>query len=154
MERVRDELKPTYHLLGEVMPNMELPKEAFNKLRRQYRADIILDALEKSFEGRILGLTTEDLYADTLNFVFGQAKVNGRVAIISLKRLDPNFYKIPSQQTLEDRASKEAIHELGHCFKLRHCINKQCVMSFSNTIADVDRKGKELCEMCKVQLNL
>ncbi len=155
MERIREELKPTYHMIATITPAVQLPKSAFNRLRGQYRSDLLLDFLEKNHEGRILGITAEDMYADKLNFVFGQAKINGRVSIISICRLNPEFYRQPKNDELfQERAVKEAIHELGHCLGLGHCAKKTCVMSFSNTIADVDRKTKGLCEMCQVQLGV
>ena len=47
------------------------------------------------------------------------------------------------------------LHEVGHAlFALRHCNNPKCVMSFSNTIFDVDRKSKEVCKNCKTRAGL
>ena len=48
-----------------------------------------------------------------------------------------------------DRILKEAIHELGHTFSLKHCQNKKCVMCFSNNIEEVDIKKSEFCEDCE-----
>lgn len=39
----------------------------------------------------------------------------------------------------------EAIHELGHAYGLGHCGDPHCVMWFSNTVAESDRKGMRLC---------
>jgi archaemetzincin len=47
---------------------------------------------------------------------------------------------------------KETLHELGHILGLEHCPNPRCVMSFSNSIYDVDRKEARFCEMCKKKL--
>ena len=49
---------------------------------------------------------------------------------------------------------KEAIHELGHTFGLFHCNNKLCVVYFSNSLYDTDRKGKRLCLDCKNKLRI
>lgn len=155
IERIREELKPTYRMIGIITPIVQLPKSALNRLRGQYRSDLLLDFLEKNHEGRILGITAEDMYADKLNFVFGQAKIMGRVAIVSICRLNPVFYHQPMNEELfQERAVKESIHEVGHMLGLVHCTNKKCVMSFSNTIVDVDKKTKDLCSMCKIQLGL
>ena len=46
---------------------------------------------------------------------------------------------------LRRRAATEAIHELGHTFGLRHCSRPSCVMWFSNTLAETDRKDVRPC---------
>jgi archaemetzincin len=155
LEDVREELKVPFHMLGDIAVVEKLPKSAFNGVRKQYRSDLLLDFLEKNYQGRIIGITKEDTYTEGLNFVFGQAKVRGRVAVVSIARLDPTFFHSPADEgLLERRAIKEVIHEVGHMLGLTHCNKKGCVMNFSNTIADVDRKTKDLCEMCNLQLGL
>jgi len=148
-------LKITYHMIGEIQRVEKLPKSAFNRYRNQYRSDELLGFLEKHFEGRILGVTKEDMYTQGLNFIFGQAKMKGRVALLSVCRLNPEFFHQPEDQELyEKRIVKEAIHEVGHMLGLGHCNKRHCVMSFSNTVGQVDQKTKYLCDMCKLQLGL
>lgn len=155
IERIVDELKVAYHIIGEVQRVEKLPKSIFNKFRNQYRSDELLNFLEKHFEGRILGVTKEDMYTQGLNFIFGQAKMKGRVALLSVCRLNPEFFHQPEDDELyEKRIAKEAIHEVGHMLGLGHCNNRPCVMSFSNTVGQVDKKTKYLCDMCKLQLGL
>ena len=75
-----------------------------------------------------------DLYVADLNFVFGLADSHQKCAIISLARLQPEFFGQPGDpQLFRERALKEAIHELGHLRNLRHCSNPACVMFFSNS---------------------
>ncbi|MEM4713754.1 MAG: archemetzincin, partial [Candidatus Bathyarchaeia archaeon] len=52
-----------------------------------------------------------------------------------------------------ERSTKAAIHELGHTFGLTHCKNPFCVMYFSNSIFETDRKKGIFCNVCysKVQ---
>jgi archaemetzincin len=155
LERVKEELRSTFRIVSEIAPVEKLPKSAFNQFRNQYRSERILDFLERNFEGRILGITKEDLYTEGLNFIFGQAKMKGRVAIVSIARLDPTFWHQPKDNELmEKRTVKECIHEIGHTLGLGHCNKKGCVMTFSNTVGEVDRKTKFLCDMCKLQLGL
>jgi len=155
LKKVREELKITFHMIGEITDVERLPKSALNQFRNQYISEQVLNFLEKNYEGRILGITKEDLYTKGLNFVFGQAKMRGRVSLISICRLDPTFFHQPKDEgLLERRAVKESIHEVGHMLGLTHCHRKGCVMTFSNTIGEVDKKTKYLCEMCKLQLGL
>ncbi len=155
LKKVREELKATYRMIGDVVKVEEMPVSILNKFRNQYRSDLLLDHLEKNHGGRILGITKEDMYTEGLNFIFGQAKLKGRVAIVSICRLDPVFFHQPKDDVLfELRIVKETIHEIGHVLGLEHCNNRGCVMNFSNTVGDVDKKTKYLCDMCKLQLGL
>jgi archaemetzincin len=155
LEEISEELRYSFKILSDILEPRELPKEFYNALRDQHLAEPILNFLLKKFKGNILAITDQDLYAEGLNFIFGQAQLNGRVAIISICRLDPKFYKEQNDNLLVKRAVKEAVHEVGHAlFGLTHCNNSKCVMSFSNTIFDVDKKSKELCKNCKMKTGL
>ena len=138
-------------LMAETLP---VPEEAYSDTRRQYRSDIILGAVHSfgqecsSFE-RVLGIVDVDLFVPRLNFVFGEAEIAGRAAVISLWRLRPEFYgKGPDNQILVERGTKEALHELGHTLGLKHCSNPFCVMYFSNSIFETDRKQSLFCNKC------
>lgn len=134
---------------------MPIPKEACDSSRRQYHSTKILSALDsyssKVDADHVLGVTGVDLFVPAMNFVFGEARCPGRAALISLFRLRPEFYGKPADKKLfHERALKEAIHELGHTLGLEHCQNSTCVMFFSNSIADTDRKQAKFCEDCHV----
>jgi len=135
---------------------LESPPAAYDPHRKQYRSDIILERVQHRITGenKVLTITDADLYVPTLNFVFGQAQYPGRVALISICRLNPQFYAKPSSyEILLERATKEAIHELGHTFGLAHCSNPRCVMSFSNNILEVDGKSSTFCNVCRRRLH-
>lgn len=135
---------------------MSLPEETFNPARKQYDSTRILSHISSTIEkniDKILGVTSMDLYVPELNFVFGEAQCPGRVAIISIHRLRPEFYGYPKDQVLLiERATKEAVHELGHTSGLLHCENLRCVMSFSNSILDIDQKDSTFCPECNISL--
>ena len=137
---------------------LQVPKDAYDPIRRQYNSSVILSKISKyamkQQADRILGITDRDLYVPHLNFVFGEAQHPGKAAIISLYRLKPEFYGHPLDTKLyEDRATKEAVHEVGHTFGLGHCRNSACVMYFSNSILDTDRKLSTFCRRCSAILN-
>src|SRR5207244_9928385 len=47
------------------------------------------------------------------------------------------------------RVVKTAVHELGHTLGLgHHGANPQCVMFFSEKLADTDRKSRDFCRAC------
>jgi len=147
---VTTELRETFGLATETTKPMEIPKELCNYIRQQYPGPLVLKFISTKFLGRVIGITNEDLYAEDLNFIFGQAYSPGNIGVVSIIRLDPSFYKLKeNKKLLIERAVKETIHEVGHMLGLGHCSDWGCVMSFSNTIADVDRKTKNLCSACK-----
>jgi archaemetzincin len=137
-------------VLEHVMPT---PQGAYNKRRNQYNSSRILARMSDFGEDceaeRVLGVTDVDLYVPHLNFVFGEAECPGRFAIISLSRLRPEFFGQPPNRALfHERSVKEAVHEIGHTLGVRHCENPECIMFFSNSLLDTDRKESTFCERC------
>lgn len=134
------------------------PAYAFNKDRRQFHASTILNrapSMMPSDAMRLLMVTDVDLYAQGLNFVFGEASPHLRATIISIHRLHQSTYGLPQDEGLyRKRLLTEAVHELGHTFGSGHCSNPHCVMFFSNTLADTDTKGPHFCEKCLAKLKL
>lgn len=131
------------------------PAEAYDSYRKQYHSTRILAMLEDEMKslgvGRLLGVTSLDLFAPGLNFVFGEARLPGRVGVISTHRLrGPRG----GNDLLEERVAKEAVHETGHMIGLEHCTTPSCVMYFSNTLTDTDRKTQYPCSTCKSRVLL
>jgi len=135
---------------------MTMPAEAYHKRRGQYSSTDILSAMEKYFPQQaeaVLGVTEADLYAGNLNFVFGEANPPSRRAVISLARLRIGYGKVLAEENLYlERTLKEAVHELGHVYGLPHCSDPRCVMFFSNSLIDTDRKGYQFCKQCRSKL--
>jgi len=134
---------------GSVMP---VPQSAYNPRRGQHQASEILYALARlPRQGeRLLGVADVDIYSPGLNFVFGLAAPGIQTAVISLTRLRPEYHgQPPDKKLLLERGIKEAIHEGGHLLKLPHCPDSTCVMAFSNSVEDTDRKGRAFCPRCQ-----
>jgi len=156
---IADALKKASHCKVEIKHEIPIPQDALNAQRKQYHSSTILKKI-KSMKpenvNRALGVIDADLYVPELNFVFGEADIySGVAAVISLTRLRQEFYGLnPDKRLFHLRAIKEAIHEIGHTYGLGHCQNSQCIMYFSNTIKDTDKKGPGFCNTCRRKLNL
>jgi archaemetzincin len=128
---------------------------ALNFERQQYYSTMILEKLTAVASARdlkLLAITTVDLFIPILTYVYGEAQIGGKACIISTCRLNEGISSSDSGQRLHDRAVKEALHELGHTFKLRHCPERSCLMHYCRSIQDVDRKSDHLCRHCHVLL--
>jgi len=125
---------------------------AYNAARGQYHSTEILKRLlhdPPAESWRILGVTDVDLFIPILTFVFGEAQLGDTRALVSTHRLHPEFYGMPKDPgLLQERLLKEAIHELGHTFGLRHCTDYQCVMSASHSVERIDLKRAGFCSAC------
>ncbi len=94
-----------------------------------------------------LAVTDAELAAPEVGRVFGEAAVGGGCAAVGLGGLDGG--KPCDDQTLLDRATKAAVHELAHAAGLAHCADPICVMYPSLHIADTDRKARVFCTRCR-----
>ena len=150
-------LKTVFQLPVKTGGMLPIPPEAYDNRRRQYRSTFILNMLKPLRSPdvcRVLAVIDEDLYVPRLNFVFGEADAENGVAIISLARLRNEIYGLPpDSRLLFERTVKEAVHELGHTFGMGHCPDARCIMFFSNSLGDTDRKGPSFCPGCRGKLS-
>ena len=135
----------------------QLPLNLFDKNRRQWKSDNILewilDRNKPDIDNKVLAICDFDAYSNGLNFVFGQAEIEGKVSAIYLPRLRQEFYGLkPDESLFHQRIIKEAVHELGHAFGLKHCNNQMCVMHFSNSLSDTDIKQNSFCDICRTKI--
>jgi archaemetzincin len=126
---------------------------AFDRSREQYNSSMLLLQMRERISAdpmqKWICVVDVDLFVPVLTFVFGEAQLQGNMAIVSTKRLDAAFYGLaPSQELLFLRMEKEIIHELGHTFGLYHCRQFECVMRSSTYAEEIDLKLYRLCHAC------
>ncbi len=129
---------------------------AFDAGRRQYHSTAILQVVERSAPAnvfKVLALVQVDLFIPILTYVYGEAQLGGKACVLSTSRLAHGAGPREGPDSLLARTVKEALHELGHTFGLRHCPDPACLMHYCRSEADVDRKSNELCRYCRVMLD-
>ncbi|MCX7994500.1 MAG: archaemetzincin family Zn-dependent metalloprotease [candidate division WOR-3 bacterium] len=144
-ELIKDIIKKQFNLPVVVAHSVRIPSQAFNPLRTQYDAMKIIETFVYSLDQKCnwhLIIIDKDIYTPRFNFIFGLADVQRNIAVVSTYRLSKNGL-------LKERLAKEVVHEMGHILGLNHCPIPVCVMYFSNTVADTDRKGFDLCPECR-----
>ncbi|MGB9663489.1 MAG: archaemetzincin family Zn-dependent metalloprotease [Ignavibacteria bacterium] len=156
-DKILANLKRHFNLNPKVIiPDIDLTK-FYSEERDQYYSTKLLEYVLSNFYDfkKILMITDFDLYVPVLTFVFGEAQLNGKAAIVSAHRLYPEFYGLPSNEELFlSRLIKEINHELGHTYGLRHCLNFECVMHSSSNVDEIDIKSENFCLKCFEKIRL
>ena len=140
----------------EILPAGLSPDFAYHAERQQYHSSEILARMQE-FVGdgcwRLLAVTDADLYIPILTFVFGEAQLGGKCALVSTHRLRQEFYGLPpDRDLLMERLLKESVHELGHTVELTHCDDYRCVMAASHAVEWIDLKDSTFCPECEARV--
>jgi archaemetzincin len=135
-----------------LLPNLDF---AFKSDRSQYHSTAILEKLAGHaplHAAKVIAIVDVDLFIPILTHVYGEAQLGGKAAIVSLHRLKEDLPTLDINSTCRRRLEKEAIHELGHTFGLRHCRDHACIMHYCRTLRDVDSKSDRFCRYCDILL--
>jgi archaemetzincin len=139
-------------LAAEILSPLEPPASAFDKIHRSYNAAMILSLFDSGpYDNydKVIGVFNEDLFIPTFAYVFGEAKQGGKHALVSLFRLTKEKEgRNPASAILFERATKVALHELGHLYNLFHCEEKNCLMHYSGGLEDLDNIPLYFCRYC------
>ena len=133
-------------------------KMTYSKERNQYNSTLLLATVLKNLPedgSKIIGITNVDIFIPILTFLFGEAQLNGKGAVVSTYRLHNEFYGLPADdELLYHRCLKEISHELGHTLGLVHCLNFECVMNSSTYVENIDLKNEKYCKNCQKILGI
>ena len=156
LEALGPPLEEIFAQRTQIGDSITLPWGSWNERRGQHLVSSLLAELPSlpHLTDRVLGMVDVDVFAPGLNFVFGQADITRKRALISLQRLRQEFYCLPRDENLfRERVLKEAVHELGHTYGLGHCPAPTCVMHFSNSLHDTDVKDWNFCPQCQEKVS-
>ena len=151
---LRHQAERVYAVNARCWNGHERPTHSFDARRQQHSSTAILKWLLEARprqSGKVVGITDADLFIPILTFVYGEAQLGGRAAVVSTARLVPDTGFRPDAGLLRSRVLKETIHELGHTFGLLHCSTPTCVMARSVNLVQVDAKEASLCRDCHIR---
>lgn len=170
LEPVREFIEIYYQRSTQLTAPRDLPASAWHPERGatgQYDAEEVLESLQGSCptgSGGCLSATDEDLFVNTLQYVFGLGHFHRRVGVFSMYRLwEPISDGSPTgRRAVVDpeplrRALKVAVHEMGHEFTVAHCVHyRRCVMAGTNSLTESDAGSLMLCPLdhAKLRWNL
>jgi archaemetzincin len=151
MDAVRRSVERAFKVGVRRYSHADRPTHAFDPRRGQHSSTAILKWLVERGQpaGRIVAMTDVDLFIPVLTYVYGEAQLGGRGAVVSTARLTLDLEALARPELAVARACKETVHELGHTFGLLHCDTAACVMSRSVSVIDVDSKDAALCGRCR-----
>ena len=142
-------------LPAKVLPAWDQPDYAYLPNRKQYDALPILKKLEigRQRPSLRIAVTALDLCLPILTYVFGEARIGGHLAVISLFRLsrNPDGSRVPPSR-LYERLIKVVLHETAHALGLEHCRVAGCLMNFSAGLEHLDALPLTFCPDCLREL--
>ena len=156
LEEMRMALEDNFPVEVRRAAQVKMAGNEFDAKRQQHSAPLVLQRIlnlgDRNAE-KLVAVTTRDLFIPMLSFVYGQAQLSGRAAVVSTARLSQQFYGLPANDVLlHARARKEVVHETGHLYGLVHCADTQCAMSLSTNVRQIDLKHDSLCAACRAQV--
>ncbi len=145
-------LKTFYGFRVKVLKRRKLPRRAYYRPRRRYRAEKLLNYLGRvapKSAYRVLGLTAVDISTTKGRIydwgIMGLADLSGRRCIISRYRC----VRGSSGRThARHRLAKTAVHEIGHTLGLDHCPNRGCLLESGKGSNKTTDREYVLCKRC------
>ncbi|MCY3021189.1 MAG: hypothetical protein NTW87_19415 [Planctomycetota bacterium] len=127
---------------------------AESRKSRQWDVETMIEALRESVkplanpQAGYLAVTRKDLYSRGYNYLFGSA--GSQYAVMSYHRFLGDFNATPPERArLRKRMRNQCISSIGLLFGIPRCQNAACPRSYPNSLQEHDRKGAELCPLCR-----
>jgi len=156
VNRLATSIGPVFGRSVDILKGMKIPEEAFNVIRNQHYASIILAKLERvkaNPRELIVGVCEEDLYLPDEAYILGYSDTILGTSVVSLFRIRQEFYGLPEDDMkIYTRLFKQSVHQVAHLSGLTSCRNPKCVNYYSQDMFDIDNKGEKFCDICKRQL--
>lgn len=147
---IQKEVESFYHIKVTSVQRADLPRLAYEPIRKRYKAGEILDYLINAYpEYTVLAITSKDIAMSKHgNYdwgILGYSIVGRGVSVVSTHRIKSR-----------DLLVKVAIHEFGHGQGLPHCNSANpCVMKDAKGKGrTLSHQPKALCINCKTKLRL
>jgi archaemetzincin len=128
---------------AKILAPIPMFEETYDAERGQCQSTEIIQRLVERIPDDALvyiGITEDDLFAEGLNFVFGEGSLQQRTGVYSLHR-----YHSSDKALFVRRALKLMAHEVGHILSIHHCVKWKCVMQGANTLMEDDSHPMYLC---------
>jgi archaemetzincin len=143
-----------------VEPARELPREAFYAPRKRYRAEILVDLIERNpppGAWKTVIVTHAEISTTKGKIkdwgIAGLGNIGGRACVVST-----HIYRKHSKtrEVLMRRLADLSIHELGHTLGLEHCTSPGCVMrdAKGKALKSADTSTGHYCTWCRKGVSL
>jgi len=129
--------------------------EELEIVKSQYSGNALLEQLSRRFRNYkndphclgILGVTSNDIYENDYNFLFGWTQKS--IGIISYARF---LLGNPTYEQFEKRTIMQALSSMGFVIGIPRCTNPTCARAYPNSLKEHDNKNDKLCNECRENL--
>ncbi|MCP3139733.1 hypothetical protein [Pyxidicoccus xibeiensis] len=154
LQRVAQEVQARLRVQVRFEPRRELPKEAYYAPRSRWRAEKLLEAIDKDPpEGawKVVAVTDAEISTTKEDIhdwrVGGLGTLDGLACVVSTYIYRKSS---PTEDVLMRRVADLAVHEFGHTLGFDHCETEGCVMADAQgkAIESADKSSGHYCAKC------
>jgi len=152
-------VRATTTLEQEVAATEELHKQlAQYENTKQWDVEKFLAAMQSALGGKanakrwVLGVTPNDLYGGTSNFLFGVAATGRFFGLGSEHCFRADFNnELPKRERLKERLLKQSLSTIGFMLGVRRCTTPECARAYPQSLMAHDNKPSTLCPACRAE---